>query len=206
MRVIAIVLSLFGVTIAHADLGLQAQLYQKHGGKVVRVLNPRNHESGGTGFHVRTPLNRVYILTNAHVCEVGVNKQMHTLLDIGTQVSVTKVLRIIKEDKKHDLCLLSKAFDTDGIPLARQPAHITEVVTGLGHPYLLPLAPFQGLMLEYVDDNEIYTSAVAYPGNSGSPVLNERGELIGVLNAIFVQTNAALYIPLQAVKNFLRGF
>lgn len=49
------------------------------------------------------------------------------------------------------------------------------------------------------------SSITIYPGNSGSPLLNSRGELMGVMFAADQRTNRGLAVPIDAVRGFL-GF
>jgi S1-C subfamily serine protease len=48
------------------------------------------------------------------------------------------------------------------------------------------------------------TSAATYPGNSGSPMMNRDGEVIGVIFAADGETNRGFVIPLDVLKNFVR--
>ncbi len=49
------------------------------------------------------------------------------------------------------------------------------------------------------------TTVRIYPGNSGSPVLNERGQIVGVMNASDNESFKGLMIPLRHLKGFLLG-
>ncbi len=49
----------------------------------------------------------------------------------------------------------------------------------------------------------ILTTLGIYPGNSGSPVVNKYGNLVGVVFAGNNQTNYGYVIPLKQVREFL---
>jgi S1-C subfamily serine protease len=46
------------------------------------------------------------------------------------------------------------------------------------------------------------TTAMVYPGSSGSPIVNASGEVIGVINSTDA-TNRGNFIPLQYLKEML---
>lgn len=52
--------------------------------------------------------------------------------------------------------------------------------------------------------NAIRTSMVIYPGNSGSPVVNMWGHVVGVLFASDNYNNYGYIVPLQDISNFLK--
>lgn len=50
----------------------------------------------------------------------------------------------------------------------------------------------------------ILTSTVIYPGNSGSPVLNESGDVIGIAFAAITATGFGFIIPVWEIKRFIQ--
>lgn len=54
--------------------------------------------------------------------------------------------------------------------------------------------------------NSSQISSITYPGNSGSPVVNKWGRVIGVLFAGNGIVNDGYTVPLQAIKTFLKDY
>jgi S1-C subfamily serine protease len=81
-----------------------------------------------------------------------------------------------------------------GNPFGFQGTLTTGVISSLGRN----IRDEQGNMLEEV----IQTDAAINPGNSGGPLLNSKGEVIGINTAIFGQTNLGIgfAIPINTVK------
>lgn len=50
------------------------------------------------------------------------------------------------------------------------------------------------------------SSAVIYPGNSGSPALDSDGQVIGVMFAGYRETNFGTFVPLEDLKKFLKNY
>jgi serine protease Do len=138
---------------------------------------------GGTSFLVDP---KGYLLTSAHV------------VANASQVFVQNVkgqdyrAMIVYSDKKRDLAIL-KIDDADFRPLSSLPygfkkssTDLSEPVFTLGFPkdeivygegYLSALTGMKG------DTMSSQITISANPGNSGGPVLNRNGEVIGILNA-----------------------
>ncbi len=80
----------------------------------------------------------------------------------------------------------------------------TGVVSGLGRG-ITAGSPFQGFVERL--DNVIQTDAAVNPGNSGGPLLNSAGQVIGVNTAVAAGgQNIAFTIPINVVKDSLENF
>jgi len=92
-----------------------------------------------------------------------------------------------------------------GTPLGEFTNTVTSgIISGLGRG-ITAGSPFEG----YVEklDNVIQTDAAINPGNSGGPLLNSRGEVIGVNTAIAQEgQNIGFAIPSNVVKSLLEKF
>lgn len=178
--------------------------------------------TGGTGFLVKTQNGNTVILTNRHICRMDTSKS-YVLLEQGLSVYAARILVI---SSLTDLCIIQAPPEivASRIPykLSAEDPTPGEHVTVYGHPYLRPLTRSAG---HYVSTSreplDMESEALAFdpkkvvrigsidfmvfPGNSGSPLLNDDDEVIGIIFAYDV-TRAGLFIPLQDIKDlFERG-
>jgi serine protease Do len=148
--------------------------------------------SGGSGFLIDT---KGYIVTNAHVLKgsgaVVVNSK-------GQAFQAA----IIDIDKAKDLAIL-KINDAEYVPLKGLPysirkanAELSESIFTLGYPrneivygegYVSARTGFNGDSLSY----QIHISA--NPGNSGAPVFNNSGEVIGIVSTRQAQAEGVTF-------------
>jgi S1-C subfamily serine protease len=139
------------------------------------------YTSGGTGFLVDA---KGYLVTNAHVIENAKN--------IAVQNSSGRDLRatLVYKDATRDIAILKitdKAFKSpSSIPYALKntASEIAEPIFSLGYPrndivygegYLSAKTGFEG------DTLAVQIDINANRGNSGSPIINRKGEIIGIL-------------------------
>jgi S1-C subfamily serine protease len=158
---------------------------------------------------------RGYILTNNHVVE-NAYKVYITLAD-GTQFEG----EVIGTDPENDLSVIQ--FDPAGKDLVTIPfgnsgnLRIGQKVLAIGNPYGLertltvgvvsglgrPLKNRAGLVM----DNMIQTDASINPGNSGGPLLNSKGEMIGINTMIYSPSGGSVGIgfavPVDTAKEIV---
>ncbi|MEX2175313.1 MAG: trypsin-like peptidase domain-containing protein [Pirellulaceae bacterium] len=137
---------------------------------------------------------KYYVLTNRHVVKYS------TLAGIDVRLADGRVLRPtqIWSDRETDIAIL--AVQGDDLVAARlgdsSKLEIGDFVLAVGSPFGLSHSVTYGIIsakgrrdLELGDDGVIYqdflqTDAAINPGNSGGPLLNLRGEVVGINTAI----------------------
>jgi serine protease Do len=162
----------------------------------------------GTGFVFRSD---GYILTNEHVIR-GANKIKVTFID-GKEYEG----KVIGADPLTDIAVVK--IDADNLPTIplgdSDKARVGEFVIAIGNPYGLSHTVTVGVLSakgrpisagdsgrEY--ENFLQTDAAINPGNSGGPLLNLRGEVIGINTAILPYAQGIGFaIPINMAKSIL---
>jgi len=133
-----------------------------------------------------------FILTNHHV--VGVADRIIVVMYDGEQ----KDAKIVGTDPESDIAVIK--IEGDGLPVLpmgdSEKILVGEDVIAVGNPFGLIQTVTYGIVSakgrsnvginEY--ENFIQTDAAINPGNSGGPLVNLRGEIVGVNSAIFSQS------------------
>jgi serine protease Do len=159
-------------------------------------------DRGGTGFLIDA---KGYLVTSAHVVKGA------TQIDVQNSLGEYNA-RIIQLDPTADIAVL-KIEDTsyhafNGLPygISRTGGELGEDLFTLGYPrpeivynkgYLSSETGFQG------DTTEFQLTIAANPGNSGTPVLNNEGEVIGIVTSS--QHNAQGMVFAVRSKNIFRA-
>lgn len=115
------------------------------GSKTVMIKKDR---SGGSGFFVKAPSGKTYILTNRHVCDLSKDGTLEIILPSNSR-QVTK--NIIESYEHHDLCLVEGEGSYTGLDLASF-LFTGQTIAIMGHPKLHPLTLSKG---EYIGDKVI---------------------------------------------------
>ncbi|MFA5353261.1 MAG: trypsin-like peptidase domain-containing protein, partial [Thermodesulfovibrionales bacterium] len=149
-----------------------------------------------------------YIVTNNHVVEQA--DEIKVLLMDKRSLRA----RVIGADPKTDLAIIKineKALPT--IPWGdSKNLQVGEFVLAIGNPFGLSNTVTMGIIsaVGRVDvgiadyEDFIQTDAAINPGNSGGPLVNIRGELIGINTAIFSKTGGYQGIGFSVPSNMVR--
>jgi len=149
-----------------------------------------------------------YIITNNHVVEKSDEIKV-TLLDKRSFKG-----KIVGADPKTDIAIVK--IDASNLPTIpwgdSEKLQVGEFVLAIGNPYGLSHTVTMGIISAVgranvgIADYEdfIQTDAAINPGNSGGPLVNIKGELIGINTAIFSRTGGYQGIGFAVPSNMVR--
>ena len=165
----------------------------------------RSVRSMGSGFIIN-PAG--YIVTNNHVVEGATD--IRVKIDDGREMAGT----VVGRDPKTDLALLKvEATGLPVIPLGDSTQlQVGEPVMAIGNPFGLERTVTTGIVSatgrvigQGPYDDFIQTDASINPGNSGGPLINTRGQAVGINAAIFSQSGGSVgigfAIPVNQAKS-----
>jgi serine protease Do len=165
---------------------------------------PDERRTQGSGFIVRQD---GYIVTNAHVVDEA--ERIHVRLADGRRFTA----RLVGLDERVDLALLK--IDATGLPVAAlgdsNRLRVGEFVLALGHPFGLDQTVSFGIVsrkgaplrVAAPGFDFIQTDAAVNPGNSGGPLVNMAGEVVGVNSMAARNGSIGFAIPVNLVKSLL---
>ncbi len=149
-----------------------------------------------------------YIITNYHVVEQSDDIKV-ILFDKRSFRA-----KVIGSDPKTDLAVIRiSAKDLPVVPWGDSDRlQVGEFVLAIGNPFALSHTVTMGIVsaVGRVDvgiadyENFIQTDAAINPGNSGGPLVNIKGELIGINTAIFSKTGGYQGIGFAVPSNMVR--
>ena len=151
------------------------------------------------------------ILTSAHVIDVG---NAVVVTTNNGQNYDAKVLKRLGENKDIALPKIDAKKDFKTVKLGNsEKIKVGEKVLAIGNPFGFSGTLTQGIIsrIDYTK-NRIQTDAAINPGSSGGPLLNTKGEIIGINQAIYNPDNNISNIgigfatPINLIKEYLKDF
>jgi len=157
----------------------------------------------GSGFIIS---QEGYILTNEHVVHKA--EKIKVTLSDGREFDG----KVIGSDLDSDIAIVK--IDSDDLPIVTlgdsDKLRVGEIVVAIGNPYGLQQTVTMGVVSaegrsipveEHTYRNFIQTDAAINPGNSGGPLLNTKGEVVGINTAIIAYAQGIGFaIPINMAK------
>ncbi len=202
------------------DESINVRIYRQASPAVANILtkaieydffmDPVPVEGAGSGFVIDA---RGYILTNYHVVEGA--QSIEVVLGDQTRYPA----KFIGADQRNDVALIK--IEPKGKPLVALPLgdsaslQVGQKVLAIGNPFGFQSTLTTGVVsalgrtvqtsqTTFIDE-AIQTDAAINRGNSGGPLINSRGEVIGINSAIFTPTGTTagigFAIPINTAKN-----
>jgi putative serine protease PepD len=173
----------------------------------VQVTMFNGTASTGSGFAID---DLQHIVTNDHVLGLGEPAAVTVILPDNREIVAT----VVGRDPGSDIAVLRVAADTGLQPLAlAQPdsTRVGEPVLAVGTPFGLSGTVTAGIVSALNREvrlgdgprkEAVQTDASINPGNSGGPLVNARGEVVGVNTAIAIletggSTGIGFAIPIE---------
>jgi len=155
------------------------------GDAIESVVTIKTSYSQGTGFIIN---DEGYVVTNAHVLADPAGKLAQPIESL-TYNQGTKQAEYIGHSNELDLALLKISGTYNSLKLANSDEiQIGEKVIAIGNPLGLQFSVSEGIV-SAIDrkgtnglEAYIQTDAALNPGNSGGPLINKQGEVIGINN------------------------
>lgn len=163
----------------------------------------------GTAFVINNTKDSSQVLTNRHICSKG-DDATYQITDSNNN---TYSASFVKYSTNVDVCLLSTDAILSSIKLATTDSKYGDKILVIGAPNgIMPMftdgyvGGYKYILLGETNFVAQYISAPIYPGNSGSPVFNNKDTVVGIIFAgIRGKDHMSLMVPIELVNQFLNN-
>ncbi|MFN2508282.1 MAG: S1C family serine protease [Chthoniobacterales bacterium] len=182
------------------------EVFARSAKAVVKIRGSDRHgKLSGTGFFV-DPAGTLYTAFS-----VGADAEDFTVELEGKEIPARQVLA----DRRSGLAMLKVDVPTPALPLGRsQDLQVATPVLTVGFPLDLPQTPSFGMIAgfdrkflgRYFSTTHLRVNLPTQRGEAGAPVLNFKGEVVGILVSSVENGSACYALPIDAAEKIRSDF
>jgi serine protease Do len=181
-------------------------IFEKAGKAVVKIRGTDEHgELSGTGFFI-DPTGMIYTAFS-----VGGDTENLTIEFEGK----TYPARMMMADLRSGIAILKADIATPALPLGHSDTlEVATPVMAIGYPLDLPSTPSFGMVAgfdrkfldRYFSTTHVRVNLPTQRGEAGAPLLNFKGEVVGILVAQIENGSACYALPIDAAEKIHNDF
>jgi serine protease Do len=182
------------------------EIYEKSGKAVVKIRGTDQHgELSGTGFFI-DPAGTLYTAFS-----VGGDTENLTVEFDGKVYPA----RVMMADLRSGIAILKADIATPALPIGKSDTmEVATPVMTIGYPLDLPSTPSFGMVAgfdrkflgRYFCTTHVRVNLPTQRGEAGAPLLNFKGEVIGILVAQIESGSACYALPIDAAEKIRNDF
>ena len=182
------------------------EIFEKAGKAVVKIRGTDEHgDLSGTGFFI-DPTGMIYTAFS-----VGGDTENLTIEFDGK----TYPVRMMMADQRSGIAILKADIATPALPLGNSDTlEVATPVMAIGYPLDLPSTPSFGMVAgfdrkfldRYFSTTHVRVNLPTQRGEAGAPLLNFKGEVVGILVAQIENGSACYALPIDAAEKIHNDF
>src|SRR5712671_3980061 len=182
------------------------EIFEKSGKAVVKIRGTDEHgDLSGTGFFI-APAGTLYTAFS-----VGGDTENLTVEFDGK----TYPARLMMADLRSGIAILKADVATPALPIGKsETMEVATPVMTIGYPFDLPSTPSFGMVAgfdrkfldRYFSTTHVRVNLPTQRGEAGAPLLNFKGEVIGILVAQIENGSACYALPIDAAEKIRNDF
>src|SRR3954471_9197360 len=176
------------------------EVFEKAGKAVVKIRGTDQHgDLSGTGFFI-DPAGTIYTAYS-----VGGDTENLTVEFEGK----TYPARLMMADLRSGIALLKADIATPALPIGKsETMEVATPVMAIGYPLDLPSTPSFGMVAgfdrkfldRYLSTTHVRVNLPTQRGEAGAPLLNFKGEVVGILVSSIENGSACYALPIDAAE------